>query len=351
MTINKFASFIFIFLGCISLIYIGKTLLLPLAIALFIYFIVLELRKIIAKLRIGSVKFPEGFQTFGAFTIIVIFLFIFGNLLYSNVQSIGNVIPTYQANINIILSKFSSLESIDLSVVFKDFLSGDFISNIIKLSVDSVTGLLSNSLLIFLYLIFIILERRLFSKKIKLIYKTPESFDRVSYIIDKIGTSMSKYISLKTMTSLSTGFLSFIVLSILQIDFAFFWAFLIFVLNFIPTIGSLIATIFPAFIALLQFGTFINPAIVLVLIGSIQFLIGNVIEPRLMGNSLNVSPLVVLISLAFWGLLWGVIGMILSVPITMMLIILMSQFESTAWIAILLSENGEIIQKNSNDKE
>ena len=127
--------------------------------------------------------------------------------------------------------------------------------------------------------------------------------------------------------------------------FAFFWAFLIFILNYIPTIGYLIATLFPALISLLQFGTFINPMIVLVAIGSIQFLVGNVIEPKLMGNSLNVSPLVVLISLAFWGTIWGVTGMILSVTITIMIIISCSQFKSTKWIAILLSENGNILEK------
>lgn len=347
MNINKFAGFIFIFLGCIALIYIGKTLLLPLAIATFIYFAILELKKIISKIRIGSFSIPESLQTFGAFGFIVLLLFVFGNLLYANISSISEVIPAYQSNINKLISRFGDLELINISLLTKEWINGDLIAKMVTIAVDSVSGLLSNSLLIFLYLVFIILESSLFSKKIRLMYKDDSSYNNVRFIMDNIARSMSRYISLKTVTSLGTGFFSFLVLTILNVDFAFFWAFLIFVLNYIPTIGSLVATIFPAVIALLQFGTFINPAIVLVSIGFIQFLVGNVIEPRLMGNSLNVSPLVVLVSLAFWGLLWGVTGMILSVPITIMLIIIMSQFESTQWIAILLSENGEILKKNT----
>lgn len=345
MNINRLAGFLVVFLGLIGIIYVGKSLLLPLAIATFIYFVIVELKKIISKIKIGKLGVPPRLQILGAFGIIVLGLFIFGNLLYSNVQSISEVIPVYQENINKLISSFDSLESIDLSLLTKQWISGDFITNVVKLSVDSVSGLLSNSLLIFLYLIFIILESNLFSKKILLMYSDKNSYDNISFILERISNSMSRYISLKTMTSLGTGFLSFLVLTLLDIDFAFFWAFLIFVLNFIPTIGSLVATIFPAVIALLQYGNIIQPSIVLVSIGAIQFMVGNVIEPRLMGNTLNVSPLVVLVSLAFWGLLWGVTGMILSVPISIMIIIITSQFKSTEWIAILLSENGEIIKR------
>lgn len=129
---------------------------------------------------------------------------------------------------------------------------------------------------------------------------------------------------------------------IIGVDFAFFWAFLIFILNYIPTVGSLIATIFPAMIALVQFNSFSPFVLVLVLIGSIQLLVGNVLEPKIMGSSLNISSLVVLLSLAFWGSIWGVVGMILSVPITVMMIIVMSHFPGTKNIAIMLSANGKI---------
>ena len=132
------------------------------------------------------------------------------------------------------------------------------------------------------------------------------------------------------------------ILLFIGVDAPVFWAFLIFVLNFIPTIGSLIATLFPAIFALLQFGEFTPGILVLAIVGTIQLIVGNFIEPRVMGNSLNISPLVVFLTLAIWGVIWGITGMLLSVPITVILIIVMSEFPSTQPLAILLSQKGSI---------
>ena len=144
------------------------------------------------------------------------------------------------------------------------------------------------------------------------------------------------------MVSFLTGFLSYIALAIIGIDAPLFWALLIFLLNFIPTIGSLIATIFPMIFCLLQFGELSQGIMVLIFVGAIQILVGNIIEPKVMGNSMNISPLVTILSLSFWGAVWGITGMILSVPITVILIIIFAQFNSTKRAAILLSEKGKV---------
>ena len=136
--------------------------------------------------------------------------------------------------------------------------------------------------------------------------------------------------------------MSFIVFYICDLNFAIFWAFLIFILNFIPTIGSLIATLFPVVFSMLQFGDFNNAFIILFIVGSIQVIIGNFIEPRWLGNSMNISPLLSILSLMFWGLIWGTTGMIVSVPFTVVIIIILSEIESTRPLAILLSEKGNI---------
>ena len=132
------------------------------------------------------------------------------------------------------------------------------------------------------------------------------------------------------------------ILKIVGVHYAVFWAFLIFLLNFIPTIGSLLATIFPAVFCLLQFGEFTQCLMVFFIVGSIQVFIGNFLEPKWMGNSMNISPLIAIIALVFWGSIWGTTGMILSIPITVILIIVCSQFQSTKPIAMLLSEKGKI---------
>mgnify|MGYP001804369230 CR=1 FL=1 len=125
------------------------------------------------------------------------------------------------------------------------------------------------------------------------------------------------------------------------VDAAFFWAFLMFALNYIPTVGSLIATLFPALFSLVQFGESRPFIIILAGLGLLEWVIGNVIEPKLMGKSLNLSPLVTILALIIWGQIWGITGMLLSTPITVVMVIFNSKFESKRSVAILLKENGD----------
>jgi predicted PurR-regulated permease PerM len=156
--------------------------------------------------------------------------------------------------------------------------------------------------------------------------------------LKKIDHSIGNYLALKILT----GVLSFVTLSIIGVDAPFFWAFLIFALNYIPTIGSLIATVFPALFAVLQFGEFTPGILVLIIVGAIQFVVGNLVEPKIMGNSLNISTLVVFLTLAIWGVIWGISGMLLSVPMTVIMIIIMSEIPGTRPLAILLSQKGTL---------
>jgi predicted PurR-regulated permease PerM len=185
-----------------------------------------------------------------------------------------------------------------------------------------------------------LLEENIFPKKIIAMYPNQNEYDRITKIVGKIDKSISNYIALKTIISLVTGVLSYIALLAIGVDAPAFWAFIIFVLNFIPTIGSLVATVFPAIFALLQFGQFKEGILILGIVGAIQLVVGNFVEPRVMGNSLNISPLVVLLTLAIWGVMWGITGMLLSVPITVILIIIMAEFPATRPFAILLSHDG-----------
>jgi predicted PurR-regulated permease PerM len=141
----------------------------------------------------------------------------------------------------------------------------------------------------------------------------------------------------KTLTSLADAILVTVVLWIIGVDFALLWGFVTFVLNFIPNIGSIIATILPFVASLLQFNTLAVPLLVLFLLGSIQMLMGNVVEPRWMASSLNLSALLVLFSLIFWGWLWGGLGMILAVPLTSTLKIIFENVNALKPIAILMS--------------
>jgi predicted PurR-regulated permease PerM len=251
-----------------------------------------------------------------------------------------------------VADNIQSFLNIDLVTKVKEFLGDYEYSSILSSLLNSLTDLFGKAFLILIYTLFLVLEEPFFSSKIKAIYSNENSFNEVISIINQIDTSIRKYISIKTFVSFLTGMLSYFALLIIGIDVPLFWAFLIFIMNFIPTIGSLIATGFPAIFAMLQFGE-VGPGIwVLSVVGAIQLVVGNYIDPKLTGDSLNVSPLVILLSLTFWGALWGITGMILSVPITVMMIIIFAEIPSTRPIAIILSKkgnvNGDIQQIDSN---
>jgi len=164
----------------------------------------------------------------------------------------------------------------------------------------------------------------------------------VNNILTHIVKDTQTYLGIKTLLSLLTASASWLIMKSMHLDFAAFWALLIFFLNFIPNIGAIIATAFPALLALIQFESWLPFAVVTSAIVSIQFVVGNILEPRFLSKSLNLSPLVILFALALWGTIWGVLGMFLSVPITVIMIITFAHFDKTRPIAVLLSKDGYI---------
>lgn len=198
--------------------------------------------------------------------------------------------------------------------------------------ISSLSGLLTNAFLILLTVLFILFEAACFPAKLRLILPDPASDLRH---IDRMLKDIKHYMAIKTVTSLLTGFIIFLMLWALGVDFPLLWGMMAFFLNYVPNIGSLIAAIPPILLALVQLGT---GTALWTMIGYllVNNLVGNVIEPRFMGKGLGLSTLVVFVSLVFWGWVLGLIGMFLSVPLTMTLKIALDSREDTRWIAILL---------------
>jgi AI-2 transport protein TqsA len=197
-------------------------------------------------------------------------------------------------------------------------------------------NLMSNSFIILLVVIFMLLEISIFERKIKLINKS--SLARVN----KIVHNLNAYFGTKTLTSLVTGFLVSISLAIIGIDFPLLWGFLAFLLNFIPNIGSIIAAVPAVLLGLIQAG-FPTALAVMIAFLLINIIIGNVIEPRLMGKNLGLSPLIVFISLIFWGWVLGTVGMLLATPLTMTIKIIFDNMEETKHIGLIMGDESSII--------
>ena len=335
----------YILVSCISIVVIlmyGQVILVPFLLGLLLWFIGKELEASLDKISFIKNNSPNWLKRILSFAIILIFLIFVTDILTSNINSLANSFEKYQPNVDILILQIDEWLKIDSRSLLKGYSGNLDFGSILQMLFASISDLISNGFLILLYAVFILLEDASFKPKLKAIFIGKENEEKVDGILKKIRTSISSYFRLKTLLSVITGGLSYITLRIIGVDAPEFWAFLIFILNFIPTIGSLIATIFPAVFCLFQFGTFLPSLLVLGIVGTIQVIVGNLLEPKIMGSSMNISPLVTILSLSIWGALWGIIGMILSVPIMVVMIIIFSQFEKTKPLAIMLSEKGEI---------
>jgi AI-2 transport protein TqsA len=276
--------------------------------------------------------------------IMFLLIFMLGKLVMLNVADFQSRLPEYEAKFwdyaNIILSRFE-ISRDQASEAIQAFLgkiqqSHLTFGSLIKSFSSSFFAFLGNVLWVILFMAFILAERESFTRRlVKQLGR--EKAEPVLESLQQINNSVQHYLGLKTLISLITGILVTIILTVAGVDFALLWGVLTFVLNFIPTIGSIIATLPPIAVTLFQSGSFGKTIFIGLLLLAIQFTVGNILEPKLMGRGLNLSALVVLFSLIFWGWLWGIPGMLLAVPLTGAIRIAMAQIEATKTFAVLIS--------------
>lgn len=198
----------------------------------------------------------------------------------------------------------------------------------------------SQSIFVFIYLGFLLASRRGFEAKAARLFDEEQEMEHAAAIFVRIRDGIERYLWIQTVTGLIIAAGSWAVMMALGLHNAFFWAFLIFVASYIPIIGGFVGIALPPVFALVQFDTVWQAVVLLAGLQALQFVVGNVIQPKMQGDSLNLDPVVVLLALALWGALWGVPGMFLSTPLTVMAMVVLAQFRSSRWIAILLSGNG-----------
>ena len=263
-------------------------------------------------------------------------------LIADNAANIVAAAPRYGARLAEVYEDFMDRFPGEEPAALQDLLDRIDFESYVRALVTSIAGIAANGALVFLYLVFLMLERPFFQAKLKSLFPDERKRASVDHIVKQVNHDIRTYLGVKTFVSIITAVLAFGIMWFVELDFAAFWALLIFIFNFIPNIGSLIATALPAALALVQFESFRPFVIIVVGITVIQMVIGNYTEPRLMGRTLNMSPLAVILCLVFWGMLWGVAGMFLSVPVTAVIAIVLSHFESTRWISVLVSRAGDV---------
>jgi AI-2 transport protein TqsA len=192
-----------------------------------------------------------------------------------------------------------------------------------------------------IYLGFLIASRSGFKKKAVALFPHAHERHEAQAVFVRIRNGVEGYLWIQTVTGAAMALLSGIAMAALGLQNAVFWAFLIFIASYIPILGGLVGSTLPPVFALLQFEAYWRAILLFGLLQVIFFVVGSVVQPRMQRDSLNIDPVVVLLSLAFWGAVWGVAGMFLSTPLTVMAIIILAQFPGSRWIAILLSGDGD----------
>jgi len=342
MSIQKVASYVIVLAFIISLLVIGKPFLVPLFLAIVIWYVITSINEWVRKPEWINKKVPNSLTLLISSVLIIGVLFLLGNVVAQNIEMMRTNAPSYRVNIEQqlqrILIHLGLEKQYNLSSLAHEFNLNEYTGQLI----NSITALAQKAVLILIYVVFLLFEQHTFPRKIAALNWSEERTTNFNDILDHANSATKTYLSVKTGASILTAFLSFLVLYFIGVDFPVFWAFLIFLLNYIPTIGSMVATFFPSMVALVQFDTLGPFFAVFFIITGLQFLIGSFLEPRLLGNSLNISPFVIILSLVLWGLIWGVVGMLLCVPLTVIMIIVMAQFPTTRGVAVLLSRNGNV---------
>ena len=341
--LNYLAVFIFVVLA-FYLLYIGKDLLLPLVIAIALWYLIFTLGNAFSHVSIGQFQFPKPVCLMASFVTFVGLAWLVINFLSSTVDDVLEIAPVYQQNLN---ARLESLAFVDIGE-FEGQSFGQLLSSWIDIPAyarsiaSSLTSILASGGLILIYLGFLFLEQGHFNKKIAALVSDREREEDINKLLHRIRDDIQKYVIIKVFTSSLTGILSYVFLRFMEVDFAGVWGLIIFLLNFIPTVGSIVATIFPALIAFAQSDGYSLFFIVLSGVGLIQICIGNILEPRLTGSSFNLSPIVILLNLALWGYIWDIPGMFLCVPFLIIITIILSHFPQTRPIAVMLSSDGKL---------
>lgn len=324
------------------LLAVGRELLIPIAVAFMIWFLLNALARMFRRLRWGN----RGMPAFAAMalSIVAVLAVLVGliNMVATNISAVTQALPAYEANLDRLAVQFGKLIGNDIIASFDKMISDIPVAQVLTRVAGTIASMASQFGIVLVYVMFLLVEQQAFNSKIRALFPDGERERRVRALLSDIQREIQTYVWIKTLMSVLTGGISYVVLIAVDVSFAEFWAVFIFLLNYIPTIGSLLGILFPAALTLMQFGQFVPFLLVLVPLAVAQIFIGNVLEPRLMGSSLNISALVVILSLTLWGAIWGITGMFLSVPIMVVLMIVLGHFPVTRPIAILMSADGRI---------
>lgn len=336
--VSKTALVILAVIACGAVLFWLRNILTPLALALFLAVLIDGLVRLLRK---HWPWLPEK-ATLPTALAISLLAFI-GAALFTadNAADFALQLVDYTPRLNQLIAQGAALVGVEVPPTVNQLFQQLNVTAFVRELASRLQGFASDAVFVLIYLGFILASRRGWERKIVGLFPEREERQEAVEAFLRIRDGVEQYLWVQTITGIMIGLASWIAMAVAGLDNAAFWAFLIFIASYIPIIGGIVGVLLPPVFGLVEFDSYWRAIVLLIALQGIQFVVGNVIQPRMQGRSLNMDPVAVLLSLAFWGALWGLPGMFLSTPLTVMTMVILAQFSGTRWIAVLLSEDGE----------
>lgn len=330
---------------------VGEAIIVPIFIALISVYILTT--SVTALGRFPVTRYlPNILRRLLVLILFIVIIGFFGGVVIATAENLIVRAPSYQSNLENIIKQISDFLNIDSSPdwpTIRDATLGRInINSLISSLFGSISSSAGTFFLVIIYAMFLMGERGTFADKLAVALPNSKNVKHTQSIIKGINTSIGNYLTVKTLINVILAALSFAILWGMDVDYALFWALIIGLLNYIPYVGSLLGVFFPVVLTVVQFGSIqVTLVVALLLIGA-QTWVGNVLEPKMIGKQVNLSPFVILVALSFWSALWGISGAILAIPLTAILAIIFAAFSPTRPFAVLLAQDVSVFKDDTD---
>lgn len=326
----------------VKILDVAAAILAPFVMAVFVWYLINAIAKGLLGLKPAGFPLPRFLCFLLAILSLLGGLWFIYKLISVNAAEVLRAAPLYQTKLMELMPQFLSVFPPEYRPEMSDLAKYVDVGAFIKTMLQSFSGFAGKAMVVLFYTGFLLYEQRFFGRKLKEMMHARQSEARVHKTVKHIEDKIQRYIWVKTFISVLTGISTFLLLKYSNVSLAEFWGVMAFIFHFIPYVGAIAAVLLPSVAALVEHGDTTSLLMIVLGLSSLQVFFTSFLDPRMMGDSLNLSPIFIISAIAAWGALWGVPGMFLAVPILSAAVIIMSQFQRTRSFAILMSKTGEI---------
>lgn len=316
----------------LGLLVIGRPLLVPFAFALLVWAVLNALTNVLNH-RLGL---PQSIAWAGSLILVVGSFYVVARIFADEAAAIADALPGYSGKLTHIANVWLRFLRLGPLPSLRDMVSASGLAGILGQAAASAGNLLFQFFLIAIYVAFLLAEQRYLGEKLGKLETDSLRRDETGNMLRAIARQLQAYLGVCTLLSVAMGIFTYIVLVVLGVSFAEFWALVMFIANYIPTVGGAVVAL-PALMVLVQTGSVGQMLVVFALLEAMHFVLANIVSTIMLGRTLNMSPLAIIVSLSFWGLIWGIAGLFLAVPLTGALVLVSEQIEGLHWFAVAMA--------------